>query len=67
VNAAIGNFALKPTSPVFKKIPGFKPIPFDQIGLRVDEYRSTVTPRSAFKGTPPPPAAQPDQDRNFGT
>jgi hypothetical protein len=67
VNAATGNFALKLTSPVFKKIPGFKPIPFDQIGLRVDEYRATVPPRTTFKGTPPPPALQPDQDRNFGT
>ncbi len=67
VNAAAGNFALKPNSPAFKNIPGFKPIPFDQIGLKLDEYRTTVPPRPVFKGSPPPAATQPDQDRNFGT
>jgi hypothetical protein len=29
-----GNYALKPDAEAFKKIPGFKPIPFDQIGLK---------------------------------
>ncbi len=67
VDAARGDFALKPGSEAFKKIPGFKPIPFAQIGLKTDEYRKTVPPRPIFKGTPPPPATQPDQLRNFGT
>ncbi len=67
LNAAAGDFALKSDSEVFRRIPGFKPVPFDQIGLRVDEYRTTVPPRPVFQGTPPPPAPQPDQDRNFGT
>ncbi|MEN9840974.1 MAG: hypothetical protein RL376_774 [Verrucomicrobiota bacterium] len=67
VDAAAGNFALKPNAEAFKKIPGFKPIPFDQIGLRLDEYRTSFPPRPIFKGTPPPAATQPDQDRNFGT
>ncbi len=67
VNAAAGDFGLRPDSESFKRIPGFRPIPFEKIGLQVDEYRPVVTPRPAFKGTPPPPAAQPDQDRNFGT
>ena len=29
-----GNYALKPDAEAFKQIPGFKPIPFDQIGLK---------------------------------
>jgi hypothetical protein len=29
-----GNYALKPDAEAFKKIPGFKSIPFDQIGLK---------------------------------
>ncbi|MBO9608821.1 MAG: right-handed parallel beta-helix repeat-containing protein [Paenibacillaceae bacterium] len=33
------NFALQPDSPVYSRIPGFEPIPFDKIGLRKDEYR----------------------------
>ncbi len=37
VDAAGGNFALKPDATVLKH--GFKPIPFDQIGLYRDEYR----------------------------
>lgn len=34
-----GNFMLKENSLVFKKLPGFKPIPFNKMGLYKDEYR----------------------------
>jgi parallel beta-helix repeat protein len=37
-----GNFNLKPDSEVFKKIPGFEPLPFDKMGLYSDEYRKVV-------------------------
>jgi hypothetical protein len=37
-----GNFNLKPDSEVFKKIPGFEPLPFDKMGLYSDEYRMVV-------------------------
>lgn len=67
VNAPAGDFTLRPDSEAFKRIPGFQPIPFEKIGLQPDPYRPVVTPRPAFKGTPPPPALQPDQHRNFGT
>ena len=33
---------LRPDSPIFAKLPGFKPIPFEKIGLYVDEYRPTL-------------------------
>ena len=67
VNAAKGNFALKPDSVVFRKIPEFQPIPFDKIGLFMDEYRRTLPTdeeigRSRASGAPKNPA-----DKNFGT
>jgi hypothetical protein len=33
------NFMLKHDAEVFKKIPGFQPIPFDKMGTYPDEYR----------------------------
>ena len=40
VDAENGNLALKEDSPAWKL--GFKPIPFEKIGLYVDEYRKTL-------------------------
>jgi hypothetical protein len=31
---------------VFKEIPGFEPIPFAEIGLKLDEYRKSLPPRA---------------------
>ena len=36
------NFSLKPDSPVFKALPGFRPIPFEKIGLFTDEFRASL-------------------------
>lgn len=36
------DFTLKPSSPIYVLLPGFKPIPFAEIGLRLDEYRKTL-------------------------
>ena len=36
VDAARGNYALRPDSEVFKQIPGFQPIPFDKIGIETN-------------------------------
>ena len=41
-NAAAMNFGLRKDSEVFKKLPGFKAIPFERIGLVADEYRRTL-------------------------
>jgi hypothetical protein len=38
VDRAAGNFQLRDDSPAYRR--GFKRIPFDAIGLRVDEYRA---------------------------
>jgi len=34
------NFNLKPDSEVFDRIPGFKALPFDKMGLYIDQYRT---------------------------
>ncbi len=36
------DFTLKEDAEVFGQIPGFEPIPFGEIGLKVDEYRTVV-------------------------
>ena len=67
VDVAKGNFALKPNSIVFKKIPGFQPIPFDKIGLYKDQYRRTLPdPKDIGKDKPIDPFKA-AAERNFGT
>ena len=69
VNAAEGNYGLKPDAAVFKNIPGFKPIPFDKIGLQLDAYRRSLPDALVSRPVPPAEGAapQPDQHNNFGT
>jgi len=47
VDRAAGDFRLRPDSPVFERLPAFKPIPMDKIGLILDEYRSSLPAASA--------------------
>lgn len=42
VDALNMNFNLKKDSSVYMDIPGFEPIPFDKIGLVMDEFRTSV-------------------------
>jgi hypothetical protein len=42
VDMASLNFSLKPGNAISKSLPGFKPIPFREIGLRTDQYRTTL-------------------------
>ncbi len=42
VDAKKGNYNLRPDAQVFKTIPHFKPVPFDKMGLYVDEYRQRI-------------------------
>ena len=44
-DAAKGNFALPEESPLYDRL-GFRPIPFDEIGLYVDENRPTLPPEA---------------------
>ena len=66
VDAAAGNLTLRPGSEAFQKIPGFQSIPVDQIGLQVDEYRSSLPPEATQARSH---AGQSDANgnRNFGT
>ncbi|MDX6765205.1 MAG: right-handed parallel beta-helix repeat-containing protein [Candidatus Methylacidiphilales bacterium] len=66
IDAAAGNFGLKPDSAVFQKIPGFEPIPFDKIGLQVDEFRPVLPDESELKRGPEHSPYQ-DKDLNYGT
>ena len=43
-DASKGDYTLKPDSPIYRKIPGFRPIPFERIGL--------LTPRSSKVSRP---------------
>ena len=36
------DFRLKDAAAIAKRLPGFKPLPLDQIGLRLDEYRVSL-------------------------
>ena len=45
VDRAAMNFQLRPDSPVYRKVTGFQKIPFDQIGLTKDEYRTAMPAR----------------------
>ncbi len=67
VDAAHGNFALKPGVDLSAKIPGFVPIPLDKMGLYIDEYRLKLpTDDEAQRGPKYSPYAE-DKDKNFGT
>ena len=40
------NYRLRPDSPVFAKLPNFKPIPFEKIGLYRDQFRTQIPDRT---------------------
>ncbi len=44
IDMANGNFMLHNDSEVYQKLPGFKPVPFDKMGIYIDEYRKTKGP-----------------------
>jgi autotransporter-associated beta strand protein len=48
VDMAADDFRLSPASQLYQDLPGFKPIPFELIGLFNDEFRSGVPVRKPF-------------------
>ncbi|MHB8994322.1 MAG: NPCBM/NEW2 domain-containing protein [Armatimonadota bacterium] len=36
------DFSLKPDAPIYKQLPGFKPIPFEKMGVYLDDYRKAL-------------------------
>ena len=68
VDMATGDLALKPSSEVFTKIPGFQPIPFDKMGLYIDKYRKKLpTPEEAGRLPEQNPWKATDTDKHFST
>ena len=45
VDAAAMNFGLQKSSVVFDRLPGFRPIPFEKIGIQNKTRRTLVTPK----------------------
>jgi hypothetical protein len=66
VNAAARNYTLRPDAEAFQKIPGFQPIPFERIGLKLDVYRRRL-PTDAEAGRSDTDATRRDREKNFGT
>ena len=51
-DAAKLDFRMNPNAPVFKKVPGFEPIPFEKIGLYTNELRPSLPPHPAGTSKP---------------
>ncbi len=61
------DYALPPDAEVLQNIPGFEPIPFDRIGLYLDQYRKVLpTERERQRGPEFNPYPE-DKNRKFGT
>ncbi len=58
VNASSMNFQLRSDSVVYDEIPSFQPIPFDEIGLYSDEYRTWTVESGSFNPYSPADQAQ---------
>ena len=62
------NLTLLPSSPIFRALPDFKPIPFDDIGLVTDQWRTRV-PTDAETGrlvlAPGQPGGPPARDHEL--
>jgi hypothetical protein len=67
VDLANRNLALKPQSEVFKKIPGFEPIPFEKIGLFKDEYRRVMPGEDVTRRPKGNLMIESQEEKNFGT
>jgi hypothetical protein len=53
VDAARGDFRLRPDAEAFRRLPGFEPVPFEKMGLYADSLRPVV---DAEPWPAPPPA-----------
>ena len=66
VDLAKGNFALRKDAEAYKRIPGFEKIPFEKIGLHLDEFRRELPQDAELKRNHSAPALK-NGDKNFGT
>lgn len=63
VDLAGKNYGLKPDAEVFQKIRGFEKIPFEKIGLHIDEYRRELPDLEKLRAV----HGAETGDKNFGT
>jgi hypothetical protein len=66
-NPAAFDYSLAADNPVLHQIPGFQPIPFDQIGLQIDRYRTNLPTEAQRMRDPEFSPYQEDQEKKFGT
>jgi len=67
VAAAGRDFTWKPDPAAYGKIPGFEPIPFEKIGLQIDEFRTELPSEDQRMRAPEFSPYRKDQERAFGT
>lgn len=61
------DFTWKPDPAVYQQIPGFEPIPFEKIGLQIDEFRTELPSEEQRMRAPEFSPYPKDQARAFGT
>jgi hypothetical protein len=67
VDIANGDLTLRPDAEVFTKIPGFEPIPFEQIGLYKDACRTEIPSGEAIGRPRNNPMFEQNPNKHFGT
>lgn len=66
-NPAAFDYSIAADNPVLQQIPGFEPIPFDKIGLQIDQYRTNLPTEAQRQRAPEFSPYKEDQDKKFGT
>lgn len=66
-DVANGDLTLRPDAEVFRRIPGFQQIPFREIGLIRDEFRTKLPEDAAIRRPKNNPMIQKDEEKHFGT
>lgn len=66
-NPAAFDYSLAADNPVLQQIPGFQPIPFDKIGLQIDQYRTNLPTEAQRMRAPEFSPYKEDKDKKFGT
>jgi hypothetical protein len=66
-NPGAFDYSLPPDAPVVQQIPGFAPIPFGEIGLRIDQYRTNLPTEAQRQRAPEFSPFKEDKEKKFGT
>lgn len=67
VQAAGRDFTWKPNPSAYEQIPGFDPIPFENIGLHIDKFRTELPTEDQRMRAPEFSPYPEDREREFGT